>query len=195
MIVELLRSFAGHWRRNPLQLFTLMAGLALATALWSGVQAINAEARASYDRAAGTLDQGRFDRLDDPDGDPIPMSTFVELRRAGWLVSPVVETAIAGTRILGIDPLTVPQAIFPVEGNEERIPPDLGSEGGVIWGAETEMANVLAALDPDPASFVVEAAPRRRLCRPAPCAGDRRAGECGVRPCREPGATSGPPPP
>lgn len=159
MIAELLRSFAGHWRRNPLQLFTLMAGLALATALWSGVQAINAEARASYDRAARTLDQGRFDRLDDPDGDPIPMSTFVELRRAGWLVSPVIETAIAGTRILGIDPLTVPQVIFPVDGDEERIPPDLGSKGGVIWGTETEMAKVLAALDPDPAAFVVEAAP------------------------------------
>ena len=30
-----------HWWRNPMQLFTLLAGLALATALWSGVQAIN----------------------------------------------------------------------------------------------------------------------------------------------------------
>jgi putative ABC transport system permease protein len=37
-----------HWRRNPLQLAMLWLGLALATALWSGVQAINAEARSSY---------------------------------------------------------------------------------------------------------------------------------------------------
>ena len=41
-----------HWWRSPLQLFTLLAGLALATALWSGVQAINAEARASYNAAS-----------------------------------------------------------------------------------------------------------------------------------------------
>jgi len=47
-----LSALLSHWRRNPLQLFTLLAGLALATALWSGVQAVNAEARASYDALA-----------------------------------------------------------------------------------------------------------------------------------------------
>ena len=51
----ILSALLGHWRRNPLQLFTLLAGLALGTALWSGVQAINAEARASYGSAAATL--------------------------------------------------------------------------------------------------------------------------------------------
>ena len=45
-----LLALLSHWRRAPLQLFTLIAGLALATGLWSGVQAINAEARASYER-------------------------------------------------------------------------------------------------------------------------------------------------
>ena len=44
-----------HWRRHPVQLVTLCIGLMLATALWSGVQAVNAEARASYDRAAADL--------------------------------------------------------------------------------------------------------------------------------------------
>ena len=48
MTGPVLWALIGHWRRNPLQLFTVLAGLALATALWSGVQAINAEARASY---------------------------------------------------------------------------------------------------------------------------------------------------
>ncbi len=47
-----MQALLSHWRRKPLQLLTLIAGLALATALWSGVQAINAEARASYDDAA-----------------------------------------------------------------------------------------------------------------------------------------------
>ena len=42
-----LSALLSHWRRRPFQLLTLVLGLALATALWSGVQAINAEARAS----------------------------------------------------------------------------------------------------------------------------------------------------
>ena len=59
-----LTALLSHWRRAPLQLFTLIAGLALATGLWSGVQAINAEARASYDAAAATLGEGRFARIE-----------------------------------------------------------------------------------------------------------------------------------
>ena len=62
---------AAGWRRAPLQLFTLLAGLALATALWAGVQAINSEARASYDAAAETLGEGTFDQLVARDGGPI----------------------------------------------------------------------------------------------------------------------------
>ena len=40
-----------HWRRHPMQLATLLIGLISATALWSGVQALNQQARTSYDRA------------------------------------------------------------------------------------------------------------------------------------------------
>ena len=36
-----------HWRRHPLQLTTLLIGLIAATALWSGVQALNQQARES----------------------------------------------------------------------------------------------------------------------------------------------------
>ena len=50
-----LAALLGHWRRHPLELATLLVGLAVATALWSGVQALNAEARASYARAARLL--------------------------------------------------------------------------------------------------------------------------------------------
>ena len=52
MMLAAAQAMWGHWRRHPLQLATLLAGLALATGLWSAVQAINAEARASYDAAA-----------------------------------------------------------------------------------------------------------------------------------------------
>ncbi|WP_295316316.1 FtsX-like permease family protein [Roseobacter sp.] len=101
-----------HWRRNPLQLLTLVTGLALATALWSGVQAINAEARASYAQASDTLDGGDIARVVRTDGQDITTAEYVALRRAGWLVSPVIEGRLDGTdpgiRITGIEPLTLP---------------------------------------------------------------------------------------
>lgn len=112
MSTATLAALVSHWRRNRLQFLTLVIGLALATALWSGVQAINAEARASYDAAAATLGEGRLDQLVPAAGDTMPQERFVALRRAGWLVSPVVEGRLrAGTtslRLVGIDPLTVP---------------------------------------------------------------------------------------
>lgn len=91
-----------------MQLFTLLAGLALGTALWSGVQAINAEARASYDAAARTLDEGQLARITKGSGAPMADRTYVALRRAGWLVSPVVEGRLGEVHLIGIDPLTLP---------------------------------------------------------------------------------------
>jgi putative ABC transport system permease protein len=102
-----------YWRRHPGQLITLLGGLAIATALWSGVQAINAEARASYAEAASALGQDELDRLVDPDG-PFSQDIYVALRRAGWAVSPVLEGTITRDsgliRVLGIDPVTAPPA-------------------------------------------------------------------------------------
>lgn len=154
MIVTILRAFAGHWRRNPIQLFTVLAGLALATALWSGVQAINSEARASYDEAARTLDQGRFDRLDDREGRAIPFETFVSLRRAGWLVTPVVETEFAGLTILGLDPLTAPR-VFAPDGGPLGETDLISAEAGIIWGEAGSVETVAALLDPAPQTIVL----------------------------------------
>ena len=109
-----LQALLSHWWRNPVQLFTLLAGLALATALWSGVQAVNAEARASYDAAAATLGEGQYDRLVRRDGQPMAQVTYITLRRAGWLVSPVVQGRLDGVRIVGVEPLTAPMGIGPV---------------------------------------------------------------------------------
>ncbi len=124
-----LSALLSHWRRNPLQLFTLIAGLALATALWSGVQAVNSEARASYDAAAATLGEGQYDQLLPPTGETIPQETFVALRRSGWLVGPVVEGPIgvlgAQIRLVGIDPLTAPGGLGP-----------LGTSGGKLGLAQ-----------------------------------------------------------
>lgn len=128
----------GHWRRNPLQLFTLLAGLALGTALWSGVQAINAEARASYDDAAATLDQGRYGQIVARDGGDIDQSTYVALRRGGWMVSPVVEGRLGPVRIIGLEPLTAPRGIGPITMSAQS---DLGAflsrEGQIFARADT----------------------------------------------------------
>ena len=111
MIRACLLAIFSHWLRNPLQLFALVAGLAIATALWSGVQAINSEARASYDAAAGMLSDGQFDQLVSKQGNSIPQDLYVRLRRAGWLVSPVIEGQLADVELIGFDSLTAPRGL------------------------------------------------------------------------------------
>jgi len=116
MTGALIRALLSHWWRSPLQLVTLLAGLSLGTALWSAVQAINAEARASYTAAAATMGQAGLARITAADGGPIAQDLYVALRRAGWLVSPVIEGDWQGIRLLGVDPLTAPGGAVPVAG-------------------------------------------------------------------------------
>lgn len=108
----ILAVLLSHWRRHPLQFATLLIGLIAATALWSGVQALNQQARTSYDRAAAAFGGARTPMLVAPDGGAFPQQWFVDLRRAGWPVSPVVEARIAiegrTVRLLGIEPVTMP---------------------------------------------------------------------------------------
>ncbi len=124
MTWAILSALLGHWRRNPLQLITLLAGLALGTALWSGVQAINVEARASYSAAAATLGEGSYAQITARGGEAISQQTYIALRRAGWNVSPVVEGRLGGVRLIGIDPLTAPRDIGPVSADHAT---DLGA--------------------------------------------------------------------
>jgi putative ABC transport system permease protein len=103
-----------HWRRHPMQLATLLIGLISATALWSGVQALNQQARNSYDRAAATFGGTRTAMLVG-NGVTFPQRLFVDLRRAGWPVSPVLEGRIQidgrSFRLLGIEPVTLPAEV------------------------------------------------------------------------------------
>ncbi|WP_454624306.1 FtsX-like permease family protein [Bradyrhizobium cenepequi] len=104
-----------HWRRHPMQLATLLIGLIAATALWSGVQALNQQARNAYDRAAATFGGTRTAMLVGRDGASFPQQLFVDLRRAGWPVSPVVEGRVQidgrSYRLLGIEPVTLPPEV------------------------------------------------------------------------------------
>ncbi|MEJ6397553.1 ABC transporter permease [Yoonia sp. 208BN28-4] len=134
-----MTALLSHWWRNPLQLFTLMAGLALATALWSGVQAVNAEARASYDAAAATLGEGTFDRITLRGGAAMSQADYVDLRRAGWLVSPVVEGRLNGVRLIGIDPLTAPAGVGPVTVDESADLATFLSGAGQIFANQTTL--------------------------------------------------------
>jgi putative ABC transport system permease protein len=111
-IVWILTVLASHWRRHPTQLATLLVGLISATALWSGVQALNQQARSSYDRAAATFGGTRTPTLVGRNGATFSQQLFVDLRRAGWPVSPVIEGRIQiggrSFRLLGIEPVTLP---------------------------------------------------------------------------------------
>ena len=104
-----------HWRRHPTQLATLLIGLISATALWSGVQALNQQARISYDRAAATFGGARTAMLVGRDGATFPQQLFIDLRRAGWPVSPALEGRIQidgrSLRLLGIEPVTLPAEV------------------------------------------------------------------------------------
>ncbi|MDP4031719.1 MAG: FtsX-like permease family protein [Pseudorhodobacter sp.] len=140
-----------HWRRHPLQLTLLLMGLALATALWSGVQAINAEARASYARAAATLGQDSLQRIVAADDAPLAQADYVALRRAGWLVSPVVEgrLPVSGLRLLGIEPLTLPREARQVDiAAEDGLAPFLSGVGLLLVSPETAARLTGADLPP-----------------------------------------------
>ena len=117
MIFSCLSSLLSHWHRNPLQLFAYLSGVALATALWSGVQAINIEAKASYKAAAQTLGEGQYDLIRPKQGKSISMAEYIALRKSGWLVSPVVDGYFDNIRLVGMDPLTLPSSFLFANSN------------------------------------------------------------------------------
>ena len=135
MIRSCFRALLSHWLRNPVQLFAYLAGISLATALWSGVQAINSEARASYDAAATTLGDGQNDFLLSKHGDRIPQETYVLLRRSGWLVSPVIDGRLADVRLIGIDFVTSANGFITANSAVEP----------TIFGLNTLLANAETA--------------------------------------------------
>jgi putative ABC transport system permease protein len=114
-VLWILAVLLSHWRRHPMQLATLLIGLISATALWSGVQALNQQARSSYDRAAAAFGGARTAVLVGRIGATFSQQLFVDLRRAGWPVSPVLEGRIQidgrSLRLLGIDPVTLPTEV------------------------------------------------------------------------------------
>ena len=147
-----------------MQLATLLIGLISATALWSGVQALNQQARDAYDRAAATFGGARTAMLVGRTSATFPQKLFVDLRRGGWPVSPVLEGRIQisgrSFRLLGIEPVTLPSEVgnapaigkanlqaFVTPPGEMLVAPETLSELNLAEGA-TPPSNGGAALPP-----------------------------------------------
>ncbi|MEC7669369.1 MAG: ABC transporter permease, partial [Pseudomonadota bacterium] len=128
-----------HWLRHKVQFVTLFLGLALATALWSGVQSINAQARASYDDAAGSIGQRGYDKLVSETG--VSLDDFVQLRRMGYLVSPELEGLLVvgadRVQLTGFDPLTSPPRLGMASLDEQGLFAFLSDQGLVLASPET----------------------------------------------------------
>lgn len=167
-----------HYRRHPGQLAMLLLGLWVASALWSGIQAINATARDSYARADAMFDT-QLDQLERRDGAPLTRADVHSLRQAGLPVSPMLEGEIVtqeGTRLtlIGIDPLTLagdsPLAQADTSGSltdfltppwQTRAAPDTLTANAALANGKTLPPLVLApALPPDTLIMDIAAAAR-----------------------------------
>lgn len=129
-----LRSLLSHWRRHPVQGVALITGLWLATALFTGVLALNSQARQSYALASQMVGGQAQASIVARDGASLAQSIFIALRLQGWPVSPVLEGRVIladrpqlRLQVLGIEPLTLPVG-SPVAGEV----PDVNELGAFI---------------------------------------------------------------
>nr|WP_314529301.1 FtsX-like permease family protein [uncultured Pseudomonas sp.] len=112
---QALRALLSHWRQHPVQFFSVLTGLWLATSLLTGVQALNSQARDSYARASQLIGGEPQASLSAPGGGTFPQQLFVDLRRAGWPVSPVLQGRVSlkgleqqRLQLMGIEPVSLP---------------------------------------------------------------------------------------
>ncbi len=112
---ETLRALLSHWRQHPVQFFSVLTGLWLATSLLTGVQALNSQARESYARASQLIGGEPQASLSAPSGATFSQQVFVDLRRLGWPVSPVLQGRVTlkehddqRLQLMGIEPVSLP---------------------------------------------------------------------------------------
>jgi putative ABC transport system permease protein len=155
MILTAISALLSHWRRQPLQFITLIAGLALATGLWSSVQAINAEARASYATALSQFGADRGAILVARKG-LIPLDRYVTLRRAGWQVSPVVQGRMrmgeTTVTLIGVDFLSSPD--LPESGTATGTLHEILIEPGRLFASPATAATIAGQTDLPPIETV-----------------------------------------
>ncbi|WP_116828215.1 ABC transporter permease [Pseudomonas syringae] len=136
-----LRALLSHWRRHPVQFFSVLTGLWLATALLTGVQALNSQARESYQRASQLIGGEPQTRITASSGGLFPQAVFIELSREGWPVSPMLQGHIVlqgredrRLQLMGIEPVTLPtgSALAGQTLNAEQVV-DFLTPPGMTW--------------------------------------------------------------
>ncbi|MGE8058917.1 FtsX-like permease family protein [Pseudomonas sp. NPDC089547] len=135
-----------HWRRHRVQFVSIFTGLWLATALWTGVQALNSQARSDYARASAVLAGPMQAQLLPRNGERFDQGLYVQLRRQGWAVTPVLEGRLRlpgeparSMRLIGIEPLSLPPAssIAGVQPQAFDLQAFIGSPGQAWVGPDT----------------------------------------------------------
>ena len=141
-----LLALLSHWRRHRVQCFSIFTGLWLATALWTGVQALNSQARSDYARASAVLAGPLQAQLLPRQGERFDQALYVQLRRQGWAVSPVLEGRLRlpgeparSVRLIGIEPLSLPptSSIAGVQPQAFDLQAFIGSPGQAWVGPDT----------------------------------------------------------
>ncbi|BAW23774.1 MULTISPECIES: ABC transporter permease [Pseudomonas] len=141
-----LLALFSHWRRHRVQFFSIFTGLWLATALWTGVQALNSQARSDYARASAVLAGPLQAQLVPRNGERFDQGLYVQLRKQGWPVMPVLEGRLRlpgeparSVRLLGIDPLSLPPAssIAGVQPQAFDVQAFIGTPGQAWAGPDT----------------------------------------------------------
>ncbi|WP_447733725.1 ABC transporter permease [Pseudomonas shirazensis] len=141
-----LQALLSHWRRHRLQCFSIFTGLWLATALWTGVQALNSQARSDYARASGVLSGASQTQLVPRQGEHLGQALYVQLRNRGVQVTPVLEgrlqlsgSATQAVRLIGIEPLSLPakMAVAGVQAQAFELAAFIDSPGQAWIGPDT----------------------------------------------------------
>lgn len=141
-----LLALLSHWRRHRVQFVSIFTGLWLATALWTGVQALNSQARSDYARASAVLAGPMQAQFVPRKGEHFDQGLYVQLRRQGWQVTPVLEgrlrlsgEPVRSVRLIGIDPLSLPptSSIAGVQPQAFDLQAFIGTPGQAWVGSDT----------------------------------------------------------
>ncbi|MFF7861655.1 MULTISPECIES: FtsX-like permease family protein [unclassified Pseudomonas] len=141
-----LLALLSHWRRHRVQFVSIFTGLWLATALWTGVQALNSQARSDYARASAVLAGPMQAQFVPRKGEHFDQGLYVQLRKQGWQVTPVLEgrlrlsgEPVRSVRLIGIDPLSLPptSSIAGVQPQAFDLQAFIGTPGQAWVGPDT----------------------------------------------------------
>ncbi|RWU19289.1 ABC transporter permease [Pseudomonas alkylphenolica] len=141
-----MQALLSHWRRHRVQGLSIITGLWLATALWTGVQALNSQARNDYARASAVVAGPAHAQLVAPGAQRFDQALYLQLRQLGWAVSPVVEGRLRfaaeqplSVRLIGIEPLSLPPAtnIAGIAAQDFDLQAFIGTPGQAWVGPDT----------------------------------------------------------